>query len=90
MGRFVKEQRYTTWQLTRKGVDVRLLQDHFKGFYSYKNDCRKNGVPDDARVVAFHGRPRPRFCNEQWVQDVLKDRSVPEHGWVSLAEGIAN
>jgi len=26
---------------------------------SYKVDCR-NGVPDGARVVAFHGRPRPR------------------------------
>lgn len=26
---------------------------------SYKKHCRDQGVPDDARVVCFHGRPRP-------------------------------
>lgn len=29
------------------------------GIYSYKVHVQGKGVPDDARVVCFHGRPRP-------------------------------
>lgn len=30
---------------------------------SYKAHVRDKGVPDDARVVCFHGKPRPRAVN---------------------------
>jgi hypothetical protein len=42
------------------GVD--RWQDKFPGqVVSYKNHCVPiRGVPDNARVVCFHGRPRPR------------------------------
>lgn len=34
------------------------IQDHVSGVYSYKADCLE-GVPADARLVCFHGRPKP-------------------------------
>jgi len=40
----------------RKYLDnVQFFQHHYQGIYSYKKD----GVPTDARIVRFHGRPRP-------------------------------
>lgn len=33
---------------------------------SYKAHCR-NGVPEGAEVVCFHGKPRPWHCGESWV-----------------------
>ena len=30
----------------------------FAKVYSYKLDC-KNGIPDDAEVICYHGKPRP-------------------------------
>lgn len=38
--------------------DHGFVQDTFSGVYSYKKHCRPV-VPADARVVAFHGSPRP-------------------------------
>jgi len=42
------------------GMAQPRLQDRFPGaFVSYKVHC-KEGVPDDARVVCFHGKPKPK------------------------------
>ena len=38
------------------------------GIYSYKYHCL-NGPPDDAKVVCFHGSPKPHEVNEKWVKD---------------------
>jgi len=85
--KFRGEQAYTAWQLTKKGIDVRLVQDYFDGFYSYKNDCRgPSGVPDDATWIGFHGKPRPHKCEEKWIKDIYNDRSVPEHLLAKMAE----
>ncbi len=36
---------------------------------SYKVDC-KNGLPEDARVVRFHGKPRPHEVNQRiWMKE---------------------
>lgn len=34
--------------------------------YSYKVHCRR-GLPADAAVVCFHGKPRPWVCGAAWV-----------------------
>ena len=51
--------------------DSPRLQDFVPGIYSYKVHCT-NGLPDDARIVCFHGRPRPHEANgwvkEAWVE----------------------
>jgi len=38
---------------------------------SYKRHCRPNGdqVPDDARIVSCHGKPRPHEMDLAWVQE---------------------
>lgn len=38
-----------------------------RGVYSYKYHCQ-NGPPADARVVAFHGTPKPAEVNAEWVK----------------------
>jgi hypothetical protein len=87
MNKFAGEQDYTTWQLIRTKTKVRLLQDEFDGFYSYKNNCREKGMyPKDARMIGFHGHPRPRECEEKWVKDVLSDYSLPPHSFVEVFE----
>lgn len=35
--------------------------------YSYKHHCME-GLPEDARVVCFHGKPRPKEVDESWVK----------------------
>lgn len=77
--RFKKEQRYTTHQLTKNKINVRLLQNEFDGFYSYKNDVMNRKIPEDAKVIAFHGHPRPSECKEKWIVDLRNDMSVPFH-----------
>lgn len=42
-------------------------QDIFPGeILSYKKDCRR-GLPPRARVVCFHGNPRPWQVNAAWI-----------------------
>jgi len=84
MKAFRGEEDYTTAQLIQREltgeIKVRLFQDDFAGFYSYKNDVRGKSIPEDAKIVAFHGHPRPHHCQEQWVQDVYNDRTY-NHPW---------
>ncbi len=55
--------------------DQGFLQDHLadaarwqdaEPVYSYKVHCR-GGVPDDAKVVCFHGKPRPWAVRADWI-----------------------
>jgi hypothetical protein len=43
------------------------IQDHVSGIYSYKVNLKNRDLPEDARVVCFHGKPRPREINAGWV-----------------------
>jgi len=36
---------------------------------SYKLKVRKSGMPDDCRIVVFHGRPKPHECSEPWIKE---------------------
>jgi len=41
-------------------LSVALAQDVMSGIYSYKVHVEANGlIPDDAKIICFHGRPRP-------------------------------
>jgi len=79
MDHYIKEQRYTCDALMRRNVEIRAVQDYFDGYYSYKNDCRRKGKPENARVVLFHGSPRPRNCKEKWVKDVYYNQYTYVH-----------
>jgi len=36
---------------------------------SYRLQVLPRGLPDDCRIVAFHGRPKPHECKEQWIKE---------------------
>lgn len=47
---------------------VRFWQDEFpRQVVSYKVDCEK-GLPSQAHVVCFHGRPRPNEVQDKWIK----------------------
>lgn len=49
------------------------LQNLFpEAFLSYKLDCRVGFPPRGAKVVIFHGEPKPDNCGEEWVRMVWK------------------
>jgi hypothetical protein len=50
----------------RKDVDI-LQELHPGEFVSYKTHCTK-GIPEGARVVCFHGKPRPHEA-KGWVEE---------------------
>lgn len=41
--------------------------DTFDGVYSYKAHVRGKGLPADARMVVFHGDPKPWNVSEHWA-----------------------
>ena len=44
------------------------VQDQELGVYSYKVHC-ENGLPKDARVVCFHGKPYIQDVKDEWVKE---------------------
>jgi hypothetical protein len=59
------ERKYLNGKLTKR---MDFWQRLYKGqIVSYKVDCKK-GLPDEARVVRFHGRPRPHQVEDEWVK----------------------
>lgn len=59
ISRYRGDQEYISATLAHRGVQPEFIQDHFPGVYSFKRHCQK-GIPKDARIVCFHGRPRPK------------------------------
>lgn len=53
------EQDHTKQVLKQRGITPKVLQSVFPGIVSYKHDCRRRGVPKNAKVILFHGKPRP-------------------------------
>jgi len=43
----------------------KFWQRKYSGIYSYKKHCQK-GVPKDAKIVHYHGRPRPHEVMEDF------------------------
>jgi hypothetical protein len=76
-GQLQWEQRYTSEKLMDRYIETRghknrfritCAQDTMDGIYSYKWDCR-NGLPENAKIVLFHGSPRPNEVKElEWMQ----------------------
>ena len=62
------DQHYISEILNDNAADVEFFQDMFPGIYSYKRNC-KRGLPGDARIVCFHGKPRLPNVNQTWVRE---------------------
>lgn len=61
------DQDYTFPKAKELG-DVHYLQDYISGIYSFKRHCNPI-LPSDARVVCFHGFPRPNQVDLEWVRE---------------------
>lgn len=64
--RYRGDQEWVAMATQKEGMPVTFVQDVFPGVYSYKVDVAKRGMPDDARIICFHGKPRPHevsLCN---------------------------
>lgn len=56
----------------RETVEPDLWQDIVPGqIVSYKNHCT-NGLPKGARIVSFHGDPRPHKVHDDWLKESWK------------------
>lgn len=64
------DQQYITHKLNELGKAWVPLQNVTDGIYSFKRQCRPN-KPSDAKIICFHGRPRPQNAKERWVKDYL-------------------
>lgn len=55
--------------LTKLRDNKQLEVDYFDSDHlvSYKYHCQ-NGLPNNARVVAFHGEPKPADVRDEWVR----------------------
>jgi hypothetical protein len=61
------ERKYYAARLGSGQCKMDFWQDMYPGqVLSYKVDC-KYGLPYGARVVRFHGRPRPHEVRDEWV-----------------------
>ena len=68
---------------------IKLIQPEFSGVYSYKVHC-KESIPLDAKVICFHGKPRPKEVNylEEELDELLRKRqSILPSGQVAGVEG---
>lgn len=63
------DQEYIVKSLMSHNVQYETLQDLVPGIYSYKRNCLR-ALPVDARVVCFHGKPRPhQALHVKWVKN---------------------
>lgn len=61
------------WIEQQLGFEPDIWQDKLPGqFVSYKVDCFYAPPPDVARVVCFHGLPRPHDVKRKWVRDAWR------------------
>lgn len=66
------EQDYTSARLVDGGHDIRVIQSAVSGIYSYKINCLE-GLPEDARIVLFHGKPRLHQLRDvRWIKENWK------------------
>ena len=69
-GKFRSDQEFLQAWLKTNGRTVDIIQDLFPGkVVSYKADCQGRGLPDDARIVCFHGIPMPHQVTDDFVKE---------------------
>lgn len=68
------DQAWIGHALGMTGADI--LQDKFPGaFVSYKQDCHPY-PSEQARIVCFHGQPKPHNCGREWVEKMWRDETM--------------
>ncbi len=63
----VGDQQYMSEALEKHKEHFQSLQDRVPGIYSFKRNCR-SGLPKGARIICFHGKPRPADIGANWAK----------------------
>jgi len=72
MATYQWDQRYIAHCLNNRSIKVRPIQSNVTGkICSYKHHCQ-DGLPDDAAIVCFHGKPRPHEVSDSWMKEYWK------------------
>lgn len=66
-GLYFTDQECIEKALKGNGVTPRLIRRSYYHIYSYKHHCLE-GLPSEAKIVCFHGKPRPKEVRETWVK----------------------
>ena len=67
------DQHYINYSLKKHGTQFEPLQNLVKGIYSYKRNIRGGRLPKDAKIICFHGKPRPnKLMDISWVKNNWK------------------
>lgn len=70
--RMIGDQDYISRSLREIQIKIKFWQDEMEGIHSYKRHC-KDGLPEDAKIICFHGHPRPHEAVEMdWVKENWK------------------
>ena len=68
--KFHSDQEFICDWLRRNNRTVDIIQDIFPGrIVSYKADCQGQGLPDKARIVCFHGDPKPHQVKDDFIRE---------------------
>lgn len=67
----VRSHYYSDKQFYIAHINDSLRVDNlFPGqWVSYKVHCQNKGLPENARIVGFHGKPKPDEVNEEWIKE---------------------
>jgi hypothetical protein len=67
------DQNFINCSIRDRGIVVSHVQDYIGGVHSFKRECQQE-LPKGARIVCFHGRPRPHEVYEEnkncWLEGV--------------------
>lgn len=67
--KFRGDQDYISKSLALANKYPAWVQKKVPGIYSYKLDTDRKTLPEDAKIVVFHGKPRPcGVCYLPWMQ----------------------
>ena len=67
--KFAGDQDYLSFQLKQVGKSYVHWQNVVDGIYSYKRHVKRFGLKETARIICFHGSPRPNQLNVEWVKE---------------------
>jgi len=66
-GLYFTDQECIGKALKGSGITPRLIRRSYYHIYSYKHHCL-GGLPSGAKIVCFHGKPRPKDVREEWMK----------------------
>ena len=66
-GLYFTDQECIAKALRKSMTTPRMIRRNYYHIYSYKHHCLE-GLPSDAKIVCFHGKPRPKEVEESWVR----------------------